>query len=48
MTKQKFRWVRDHIHNFGGDPKSVTIFGQSAGAASVEFQILSPYSKGHI
>lgn len=42
----RFRWVRDHICHFGGDPDLVTIFGESAGAASVEFQMLSPYSKG--
>jgi len=45
--KAKFgRWVRDHINNFGGDPESVTIMGQSAGGASVEYHILSPHSKG--
>jgi len=42
------RWVRAHIGNFGGDPASVTIFGESAGGASVEYQILSPHSKGEI
>ena len=40
------RWVQDNIHNFGGDPDSVTIFGESAGGASVDFQVISPYSKG--
>jgi len=40
------KWVSNNIKYFGGDPDSVTIFGQSAGGASVEFQILSPHSKG--
>lgn len=40
------RWVRDNIRSFGGDPNLVTIFGCSAGAASVNYHILSPLSKG--
>ncbi|XP_042887731.1 cocaine esterase-like isoform X2 [Penaeus japonicus] len=40
------RWVQDNIRNFGGDPDKVTIFGESAGGASVHFHILSPMSTG--
>ncbi|CAL4099162.1 unnamed protein product, partial [Meganyctiphanes norvegica] len=39
-------WVRQNIHNFGGDPAQVTIFGESAGSASVHMQILTPHSNG--
>ncbi|XP_051807198.1 bile salt-activated lipase-like [Acanthochromis polyacanthus] len=39
-------WVRRNIEAFGGNPYNITVFGQSAGAASVSFQMLSPYSKG--
>lgn len=42
------RWVRDHVHHFGGNTNSITIFGESAGGASVEYQVLSPYSKGNV
>ncbi|KAE9363905.1 alpha/beta-hydrolase, partial [Stipitochalara longipes BDJ] len=34
-------WVRDHIHDFGGDPKNVTAFGVSAGSASIHYHILT-------
>ncbi|CAK6983190.1 bile salt-activated lipase-like [Scomber scombrus] len=39
-------WVRRNIEAFGGNQDNITIFGQSAGAASVSYQMLSPYSKG--
>ncbi|XP_066524222.1 uncharacterized protein [Hoplias malabaricus] len=40
------QWVQEHIHRFGGNPGSVTIFGESAGGASVSFLLLSPLSAG--
>ncbi|XP_069939637.1 venom carboxylesterase-6-like isoform X2 [Cherax quadricarinatus] len=40
------RWVHNNIGNLGGDPNKVTIFGDGAGAASVHYQILSPYTSG--
>ena len=39
-------WVRDNIANFGGDPKNVTIFGQSGGAGKVSTLLAMPSAKG--
>lgn len=40
------RWVHRNIAAFGGDPRKVTILGQSAGGASVCAQVASPTARG--
>lgn len=48
LQDQQFalRWVQDNITHFGGNPNNVTIFGESAGGASVCDQVASPTAKG--
>jgi para-nitrobenzyl esterase len=40
------QWIQRNVSAFGGDPNSVTIFGESAGGSSVCDQIASPTAAG--
>ncbi|KAJ8707770.1 hypothetical protein PYW07_011447 [Mythimna separata] len=45
---QAIRWVKNNIQNFGGNSGNITIFGESAGGASVSILTASPLSKNLI
>jgi para-nitrobenzyl esterase len=40
------RWVQRNIRGFGGNPRNVTLFGESAGGLSVLSQLASPGARG--
>jgi para-nitrobenzyl esterase len=40
------KWVRENIGAFGGDARNITVFGESAGASSIGYLMVSPLAKG--
>lgn len=43
---EALRWIRKNAESFGADPENITIFGESAGGASVSLLPLIPQARG--
>ncbi|MGA8231489.1 MAG: carboxylesterase family protein [Candidatus Acidiferrales bacterium] len=43
---QALKWVRENISRFGGDPRRITVMGQSAGAVDICLLMVSPLAAG--
>lgn len=43
---QALQWVQEHAEEFGGDPRNVTLFGQSGGGAKIITLMAMPAAKG--
>lgn len=41
-----FRWIKENIRYFGGDPNNITAYGSSTGAAMLHMHTMSPLCKG--
>jgi len=40
------RWIRDEISAFGGDPRNITVLGESAGGADLMYLLTAPKAQG--